>query len=255
MTPSGSAVSDIILLATDRLRIRYEPRCIFASIGKGCRFCEEEHIVRAFNTADVMYAYDLCRGLNHDHLMIGGGTGQSWERIIKITSYVRSMEPTKPISLMSVPPPVDILQDLKGSGITDVSFNIEIFDQDLAKEIMPGKGTIPRETYFRTLKSAVSIFGKGNVRSMIMLGFDDKETICSGVERLCSIGVIPVLSIFRPMPGTPLENRLPPENRWVCEVYRECESICSGYGLFIGPPCEKCQNNVVALPIYNPFRR
>lgn len=255
MTPNGVAVRDVILLAIDRLRIRYEPRCMFASMGKGCRFCEEDRITRSFDPEDVKSAYDMCRNLDYDHLMIGGGTGASWNKIMAIASYVRSKEPRKQISLMSVPPPRDILPRLKESGITDVSFNIEIFNPDLALEIMPGKGAIPRETYLEILEEAVSVFGRGKVRSMVLLGFDDDSTLYSGVERLCSIGVIPVLSIFRPMPGTPLENRLPPGNQWISDVYRSCESICSRYELFLGPPCDRCQNNVVALPIDNPFCR
>jgi len=104
-----------------------------------------------------------------------------------------------------------------------VSFNIEIFDEKLSKLMMPGKGDIPRESYFESLRAAVRIFGEGNVRSIIVIGFDSMDSLTSGVERLCSIGVQPVLSIFRPISGTPLDMSAPPEFSFIKEAYLRCQ--------------------------------
>jgi len=130
-----------------------------------------------------------------------------------------------------------------------MAFNIEIFDRALASQYMPGKGTIPLERYISALTEAVYLMGRqGNVRSMLLVGFDSKGTLLEGVKKLCEIGVQPMLSVFRPMPGTPLEKMLPPRLQDTLEIFNRASDICRQYGLTLGPSCSDCQNNTLSLP-------
>lgn len=76
------------------------------------------------------------------HFLIGGGTYSKdggWNIILNITKYIRS-KCNKDIYLMSIPPKeLSILDKLKDAGITEVAFNLEMFDRNLAQNIMPGK--------------------------------------------------------------------------------------------------------------------
>ena len=73
------------------------------------------------------------------------------------------------------------------------------------------------------------------------------ESLLAGVEYVCSLGVAPILSVFRPIPYTEMENVNPPENEWLLEAYEKIETICDKYGLRPGPDCPACQNNTVAF--------
>lgn len=51
---------------------------------------------------------------------------------------------------------------------------------------------------------------KGNVGSLLIYGFDPLNIFLEGIETLCENGVEPIISIFRPLKDTPLENLNPP---------------------------------------------
>lgn len=247
-TTNGVDFGLISLIATDRLRIRYESSCKYKDNNEGCAFCESFPRCGDFYIEDLIETYDACSQLDFRHVLIGGGSGHSLSKIKSIVEYIHKNKPDMPISLMSTPFLRDEMIELHECGVSDVSFNIEIFDSDLAIKIMPGKGKIQRGFYYDRLRDAVEIFGKGNVRSMVVLGFDDFDHICEGIECLCSIGVQPVLSIFRPMPNTPLEYEVPPENQEIIRAYDASNEICSRHGISLGPSCKACQNNVVSFP-------
>lgn len=247
-TTTGVPYKKIALVSTDRLRLRYESSCIFKDRRCGCKFCEAFPEEASFSLEDLYETYDACSNLNFRHILIGGGSGTSWEKIKDFSRYIKNDRPDISISLMSTIPPKEELKNLKLSGISEVSFNMEIFDEVLAKTIMPGKGNIPRSEYYNRLHDSVHIFGKNNVRSMIVIGFDREEDIYIGIEKLCRLGVQPVLSIFRPMPNTPFEYFAPVEFTDLLRIYTNCKSICDKYCIQLGPNCPPCQNNVLALP-------
>ena len=52
-------------------------------------------------------------------------------------------------------------------GITEIGFNMELFDETLALKYMPGKGTISRAEYIQALRTATQYWGTtGKVRSL-----------------------------------------------------------------------------------------
>ena len=151
---------------------------------------------------------------------------------------------------MSVPPKKpSILKEYFEAGVTEIGFNIELFDEEKALYYMKGKGTIPRQEYFSYLKEAVKYWGNtGNVRSLLIVGLEETNSLLQGIEELCKIGVMPILSIFRPIPGTFTENIVPPSNHYLRNVYMEGTKICKEYSLHLGPDCPACQNNTLSLP-------
>lgn len=149
---------------------------------------------------------------------------------------------------MSIPPSnPGILDNLYSAGITEVAFNLEIFNRDFAVQVMPGKGKITIECYFSIFCEAVKIWGKkGNVRSLLIYGFDPLDTFLEGIEALCKNGVEPIISIFRPLKDTPMENFCPPSTVDLFSLYRSCQSIVHKYSLILGPDCVECQNNTLS---------
>lgn len=156
-----------------------------------------------------------------------------------------------PIYLMCLPDKnIENIKEYVKLGVNEIGYNIEVFDRKLALKYMPGKGKISLEQYRTALEEAVRLLGKkGAVRSAFIVGLESKESLLEGVKYVCRMGVAPVLSVFRPIPFTEMQDVIPPENEWLLEIYDEVEKICSNYGLKPGPTCEKCQNNTLAFDI------
>ena len=65
------------------------------------------------------------------------------------------------------------------------------------------------------------------------------------------MGVAPIISVFRPIPGTEMENVIPPDDEWLMELLVKGESICRKYGLSMGPDCPACRNNTLSYAHVN----
>lgn len=165
-------------------------------------------------------------------------------------SHIRSRS-NRPIYAMCLPPKdLNVLSEFYDAGIDEVGFNLELFDREIAAKIMPAKGAIPISTYELAYKKAVSLWGRtGAVRSLLVLGLEPIESFYAGVEWLCQLGVMPIVSVFRPMDSIVLKDALPPDNQELKNIFNKATSIASKYGLTLGPSCIACQNNTLSFPL------
>ena len=252
-TSGGVAYSSIAFLATDRLRINYNPVCYYKRSKNACKFCNLPETNQPYSFHDIFEIIDdYIQNESFRHILLGGGSSNpdsNFEEIIRLAEYLKR-KTEKPLYLMSLPPKdLDIIPKLYEAGISEIAFNIEIFQETWALRYMPGKGKIPRSHYYEALEKAVSLWGnQGNVRSMVILGLEPEKFLLSGIERLCKIGVQPMLSIFRPMESTPLASKLPLPISKTLELYEKILDICQKYGQIPGPSCPYCQNNTLSLP-------
>lgn len=250
-TTSGVPFDHMLNLANDRIRINPAPVCIFKKQNIACKFCNLPIQNSSYNIEDIKEAIDYCLdNVLFNHFLIGGGTYSmqgGWNIIIEIAKYIRSKS-NKKIYLMSIPPQSqDVLTDLYNAGITEVAFNMEMFNRIRALQLMPGKGQITEETYFAAFDKAVELWGStGNVRSLLIYGFDTMNDFLRGIEKLCEKGIEPIISVFRPLKGTPLENLNPPSTVELFSLYHKCQKITHKYSLILGPDCIECQNNTLS---------
>ncbi len=254
-TTANIDYSIIAKLATDRLRIHHQPICYFKETNTPCLFCDLPKTGQKFTMEDIKEVVDTYLSKSSfNHFLIGGGSAKpntGWDKKLEIVQYIRS-KTSKGIYLMSLPVAnIQLLQQLHNAGVTEIGFNIEIFDDKIAKETMLGKGKLSRQIYYNALNEAVKIWGNtGQVRSLIILGLDSTETFLEGIETLCSMGVSRIISIFRPMPNTPFSQFIPPSYKYISSVFEKIVSICNKYKLKPGPQCVFCQNNTLSLPDY-----
>lgn len=253
-TSSGTRVKDICILATDRVRVQHSTNCHFKRCEVGCEFCEVENHEFSFTMQDIREAIDFY--LNSEyvfrHFLIGGRTdapAKEAGEILEIADYI-NRRGNWPIYVMCVPPrEKDILTQFYNAHVTELALNLEIWDRTLARKWMPGKGAIPREQYMEMLEFATGLWGKqGAVRSSFIVGLEPEQSLMEGIRAVCRLGVAPILSVFRPIPGTAGANLAPPTNEELLSIYRKAQYICKEYGLELGPQCVPCQNNTLSMP-------
>lgn len=254
MTTSGTQIKDICILATDRVRIQHSTNCQFRRCGVGCEFCEVENHEFSFKMQDIKEAIDQYINSEYEfrHFLIGGRTDapqKEADEILEIASYINHFGDW-PIYVMCVPPrEKSVLRRFYETHVTELALNLEIWDRAIARKWMPGKGAIPKEKYLEMLEYATTLWGKkGAVRSSFIVGLEPEESLMEGIEAVCRCGVAPILSVFRPIPGTKGENVAPPMNEELLAIYTKAQNICRKYGLELGPECVSCQNNTLSMP-------
>lgn len=253
-TSSGFPISRLCFLAADRIRLQHHDRCDFKCNGGGCRFCDFPAMPANFNIKDVCDAFDAydSSGISFRHILIGGGTNASKHAVkdvLRLVNHIRSKGCDKPIYYMDIPPRViDDLERLRQAGVTEVGFNIEIYNREIARRLMPAKGRIPLSQYFSTLERSVELWGRtGAVRSALVVGLEEEASTLKGVEEIAKRGASPILSVYRPTTYSEMANAAAPSNRYLYDVFLKATSICDYYGVSLGPSCKQCRNNVLAL--------
>lgn len=253
-TVGGVLMERISFLATDRLRLQNNPYCTFPRHGLGCRFCEVTGADQGFGIGDILETIDHWFSKHprpFRHILIGGASnepGRERETILAMCYRIRSYS-QMPIYLMCLPPQErNDIQAYVEAGVTEFAFNMELYDRALALRYMPGKGRISRERYLNALRWAADCVGKtGAVRCSFIAGLEPMESLLEGVEAVCQLGAAPILSPFRPVPFTDMQNVIPPSNEWLLELTQKAENICQRYGLTLGPSCPACRNNTLTI--------
>lgn len=249
----GSPIDQICFLATDRLRLQNNSFCTFPAHKCSCRFCEAEGIYNHFGEKEILEAIDVVfsdERYDFRHILIGGlsnDIGKEYSVIMNMCKRIRSYT-DMPIYLMCLPPDREKIQAYDSVGVNEFGFNLEVYDRDLAKYYMPGKGRIPLKRYFEAFDAAVECAGaKGAVRCAFIAGLEPMDSLLPGIEEICKRGVAPILSVFRPIPGTDMQDVVPPSDEWLYELMEKAEAICRKYGLTLGPECPACRNNTLTF--------
>ena len=253
-TKNGILYEDIAYLGIDRLRIYHRQSCYFKEQHIGCGFCDIDEPEESFQMDDIFEVIDAYKtNTSINHFLIGGGSeapDSDFCNIIRIAKYIKSLY-HKPIYLMSIPPKSNkILEELYEAGITEVAFNIEVYNRELSKKYMPGKSCITIDKYLSVLENAVEIWGNaGAVRSIFILGLEPKESLLEGIEQICKLGVSPILSILKPIPNTRLEHMISFRNKEIIALYKDILAICEKYHVTLGPQCHYCEDNTLKISL------
>lgn len=282
---------DVAYLSTDRLRVHVTNECIYKKRqGKGennsCKFCniipsgEDINLNAIEEVVTEHWKWHEKSGLTH--FLIGGQSPvQNQETIDNIVSIIKiikdireggdpNITPTL-IYAMILPCDKNSIERMVAAGLTHLSFNIEIFDDNYAKKYMPGKGSISRDTYKQALTDALEVYKKSRcpekreeayqaVRSMVIMGLEPEKTFMEGIKWMIDNHIQPIISIFRPLKGTELSNLVAPSMISVYNLFFKLQNMIdetNGYfqksdmprNCFLGPDCKNCQNNTLSLPL------
>jgi radical SAM superfamily enzyme YgiQ (UPF0313 family) len=235
---------------TDRVRVSPVEGCAIT-----CRFCDLPYEFR-YRTKRIEGLVETARVAIDDpiqpaaHILISGGTPLPEDYDYLNASYeaVATAFPELSVDVMMVP--MEGLLDpnwLAEIGVSELSINLEIYNRDLARTIMPRKFQQGLDHYLDFLTVAAAVFGGERVRSMLMVGLEPMEDTLAGVEAIAARGCTPVLSPFRPDPGTPLRDLDPPSASAMRETYLRAYEITQRYGVRLGPSCIPCAHNTLTF--------
>lgn len=130
-----------------------------------------------------------------------------------------------------------------------VGIFLEVFNEDIRREICPGKARTSLEEYLKNWEEAVKQFGRGNVMTTCMLGFGvDYDEIVRKVERFAELGVKSSLLFIRPL-SEQLKGYIPDfvkrDLKEISDLFLEVGKIHNSHGIPFkrgaGAGCIGCQ--------------
>jgi radical SAM protein (TIGR04043 family) len=164
-----------------------------------------------------------------------------------------------PVQVQFEPPSdLDVINRVRDMGVDSVGIHVETFDPKVLAEIAPGKARWGIEGYFTAWERAVEVFGAGQVSTYVILGMgEDPEITVEMCRRAVDIGVYPFIVPLRPVPGSLLEDALPPSSAYVEGIYRQIVPHMLRRGLTaagVKAGCARCQacSGMAALERVNP---
>jgi biotin synthase-related radical SAM superfamily protein len=131
------------------------------------------------------------------------------KNVVSFVRKVRNKGVDLPIAVEFEPTKqYEYLEELKSLGVETVSCNIEMLQNDIRPLLMPGKGLISIDEYYRTWEKCVALFGESQVYTNVLLNSIEynRNNIINQLRTITSIGVIPSLGLLIPEKGTELEN-------------------------------------------------
>lgn len=277
--------SEIAYLSTDRLRVHLTNACCFKQQttkngfdNNGCQFCnikinhnpnpitehDIEEVVKTYiNDKREIEEQDLVSRttVTLKHFLVGGQSLQNGNKELIETVKVLSKY-KMPIYVMTLPLEKETVEELVKYGVLEYAYNIEIFNEECRKKYMPGKGQISAEDYISALIETRKILNRANfsamrrvVRSMVVVGLEPYSDMITGIRKLIENDIEPMLSVFRPLPDTPLADMNAPPVGMIYRLFYtistmlyEASSKNSIHFKKLGPKCNCCQNNTVSLP-------
>jgi radical SAM protein (TIGR04043 family) len=215
-TSDGVSYEQIARLhGSDVLATTVVQTCIRYVEDQRCRFCTIEESLRSGATiaaktpaqlAEVAEAAVRLDGVKHMVMTTGTTTGpdRGARNLVRCVRAVRVAVPGLPIQVQ-IEPPADlgVLADLHAAGATAIGIHVESLDDDVRREWMPGKGSVPMAEYYAAWDESVRVFGRNRVSTYLLVGLgEDPDELIAGAASLVARGVYPFVVPFRPMAGT-----------------------------------------------------
>jgi len=239
-THDGTPMRKVAVLhGKDCLASTVYSKCVYWTSGKQCKFCGIElwHSDRLMQKQPQQLgevAEEAFREGAAEHVTLTTGTPPGHDRgalMLADAAKVIKEHVDMPVHVQLEPPQnTKFLEKLHHVGVDTVGIHIESFDQKVLSEVCPVKPNV--KDYFKAWKSAVELFGEGQVSTFIIAGLGETdESILLGTEKAARIGVIPYLLPLRPIAGTMFEKVSPPTPERMIKLYRSVAETLHKVGL------------------------
>lgn len=180
----------------------------FKSAEEWWNFYKEDYFSNIKKSLDIILKQDV---LKHKHLLIMAGnltdSKMAWKCLLELTDYLSKhfdMNIFDSYANVCPQPDVESLKLLKTHGIKQVQYNLEVSNPNKFAEMCPGK--VSYDEFKLKLFEAVTVFGKGNVRSNMVIGLQNFDELLKDTNYFAKNGIVFDYSVFQPKKHTPLEN-------------------------------------------------
>lgn len=255
-TADGIPYSQIALLHLDSVASTVLQTCAYWGNDDQCRFCGIGVTLAAGRTiakktpamlAEVAVAAKELDGAV-DATLTTGSTATPDRGAMYVGRCGEAVKAASglPVQVQFEPPAdLDVIDRVADMGIDSVGIHVETFDPEVLARVAPGKARWGIEAYFTAWERAVRAFGTGQVSTYVILGMgEDEKTVVDGCKRAIDLGVYPFVVPLRPVPGSLMEDLLPPPQEAVEAVYRQVVPYLVQKGMSAGgvaAGCARCQ--------------
>lgn len=159
------------------------------------------------------------------------------EVITHISALVTTMKNhvTVPISVSCQPLNTQNIILLAEAGVDRISIALDAVTKKLFNKVKGAEANGPYSwnEQIRQLRESVSLFGKGNVSTHLIIGLGETEKEAVHLIQQCTeIGVSPALFAFTPIRGTALESKCQPQLAFYRRVQLARYLIVNGYASY-----------------------
>jgi len=203
--------------------------CAYFKKGEACKYCilaalmdlgvKEDFVKPIVDPKTIAEAVAMAtEDINLKDLKLCGGAlydikkeAQYYKKCLE--AILERIDPPEEIQIFSQAFDEEDQKDLKELGAKNMIFNLEVWDERLWPELLPGKTkAIGREEWINRLTKAVDIFGRGHVGTGFVGGFEcaprpgflsqDEalKSYLSGFEFLIERGIVPHFTCWLAMP-------------------------------------------------------
>ena len=214
-TSDGIPMKKIALVhGIDCLASTIYQKCVYWACGDACKFCGIELSLKYDTTIEEKNYRQMNEVIAQakkegrcNHMTLTSGTEASNDkganRYIELLKGVKEENPNLPLHVQIEPlDDLSLITKLRDAGADTIGIHIEILDKYLREIITPGKAHISFELFERNWKHALEVFGKNQVSTFILTGFEEPyEYFFSDLEKIVSFGIIPFITPVRSIPG------------------------------------------------------
>jgi uncharacterized radical SAM superfamily protein len=246
-TSSGKLMQRIGCLQGTYLGIYWGPRCQnWGPNGENeyCKFCTEGQNLGSQEEVDksiedvietVLAARKESR-ITFVHINTGFiDSNDYWGLFEKVMRAVK--ERTGLLLGLQAPPDADFenYRKFKQLGVNNVSLCFEVIDEELFKEIGPGKARRSGlKRYLDAIEFCANDVGFDTVNGEIIAGLEPVESSIRAIDWIVDHGAIPTVCVFRPVIGAAYGKRKPPRVEDMLPVFQHFYRRCMEKGLPIG---------------------
>ncbi|MGQ0670942.1 MAG: MSMEG_0568 family radical SAM protein [Actinomycetota bacterium] len=255
-TADGIPYWKIALLHLDSLASTVIQTCVYWGNEDQCRFCGIEVSLEAGRTIPVKRPEQLAEVAKAAKELDGAadvtlttGTARSPDKgALYVAKCAKAIKDASGLPVQAqFEPPEDLsgLEAVREMGVDAVGMHVESFDPKVLEWVAPAKARTGVEGYFRAWERAVELFGRGQVSTYVILGMgEDPNVTVAGCRRAVDMGVYPFVVPLRPVPGSLMEDFLPPPPDYVESMYRQVVPYVVSHGLGswdVRAGCARCQ--------------
>ncbi|WP_371804260.1 radical SAM protein [Candidatus Lokiarchaeum ossiferum] len=245
-TSDSIPYSKIALIHGDEtLATTINQRCKYWRGDQQCKFCGIEFSLANGATTEIKTAAQLVETISEarkensnfaKHLTLTVGTSSSPDK--GIAQYIPILKILKSsFSEIQIHIQIEPMADKSwykqahDAGADTIGIHLEILDSELRNQICPGKSKISFSTYIEHWYEANRIFGKNQVSTFVITGFESNlEKFKTNLTQVIEAGAIPLITPARYIQGVQI--RIPQtDSRNFSEIVRFAAQECKRVGL------------------------